>query len=57
MSVLLASILMFFLFTVLFASLGFKFWAQPKTAMERVAGEVELASIRDTAPISASETS
>ncbi len=43
MSVLLASILMFFLFTVLFASLGFKFWAQPKTAMERVAGQVELA--------------
>ena len=34
---------MFFLFTVFFASLGFKFWVQPKAAMERVAGEVDLA--------------
>ena len=42
MTALVASILMFFLFTVLFGLVGFKFWAQPKAAMERVAGEVDL---------------
>ena len=50
MSVLLASILMFFLFAVLFSLLGFKFWAQPKTAVERVAGEVELGQQREQHP-------
>ncbi len=50
MSVLLASILMFFLFTALFGLVGFKFWAQPKTAMERVAGEVELAQHQGHSP-------
>ena len=49
-SVIWASILMFFLFAVLFSLLGFKFWAQPKAAMERVAGEVELAQQRGQQP-------
>ena len=43
LTALVASILMFFLFTLLFSLVGFKFWAQPKAAMERVAGEVDLA--------------
>ena len=50
MSILLASVLMFFLFAVLFSLLGFKFWAQPKTAVERVAGEVELGQQREHHP-------
>lgn len=49
MSVLVASILLFFVITVVLSVMGFKFWAQPQTAVERVMGEVESSqhSMRD----------
>lgn len=43
MSALLASIFLFLIITALLSLLGFKFWVQPKAALERVIGEVEVA--------------
>lgn len=49
MSALVASILLFFIITAVLTVMGFKFWAAPQTAVERVMGEVELShqSMRD----------
>lgn len=49
MSALVASILLFFVITVVLSVMGFKFWAQPQTAVERVMGDVEIShqSVRD----------
>ena len=44
MSVLLASIFLFLLISVCLSLVGFKFWVQPKAALERVMGEVGLAA-------------
>jgi tight adherence protein C len=43
MSALVASIFLFLIITALLSLLGFKFWVQPKAALERVMGEVEVA--------------
>jgi tight adherence protein C len=43
MSALFASIFLFLIITALLSLLGFKFWVQPKAALERVMGEVEVA--------------
>ena len=43
MSVLLLSIFLFLLISVLLSLVGFRFWVQPKAALERVMGEVGLA--------------
>lgn len=43
MSALLASGFLFLIITALLSLLGFKFWVQPKAALERVMGEVEVA--------------
>ncbi len=43
MSPLFASIFLFVVIVLLLTVVGFKFWVQPKTALERVIGEVELA--------------
>ena len=42
MSALVLSILLFVIISVLMGVVGFKFWVQPKAALERVVGEVEL---------------
>lgn len=42
MSALLASILLFFIITVVLSMMGFKFWATPQSAVERVMGDVEM---------------
>ena len=49
MSVLFLSIFLFLLISVFLSLVGFKFWAQPKAALERVMGEVGLAAqaVRD----------
>ncbi len=49
MSILLASIFLFLLISALLSLVGFKFWVQPKAALERVMGEVGLAqhAVRD----------
>ncbi len=43
MSALVASIALFVIISALLSLLGFKFWVQPKAALERVMGEVEIA--------------
>lgn len=43
MSALLASVFLFLIITALLSLLGFKFWVQPKAALERVMGDVEVA--------------
>ncbi len=43
MSALVASIFLFLIISVFLSILGFKFWVQPKAALERVVGEVEMA--------------
>ncbi len=43
MSPLFASIFLFVVIVLLLTVVGFKFWVQPKTALERVIGDVELA--------------
>ena len=43
MSAFIASVFLFLIITVLLSLLGFRFWVQPKAALERVIGEVELA--------------
>ena len=43
MSAFVASVFLFLIITVFLALLGFKFWVQPKAALERVIGEVEIA--------------
>ena len=43
MSAFIASIFLFLIITVLLSLLGFRFWVQPKAALERVIGEVEIA--------------
>jgi tight adherence protein C len=43
MSALVASIFLFLIITALLSLLGFKFWVQPKAALERVMGQVEIA--------------
>ena len=43
MTPLFASIFLFVVIVALLTVIGFKFWVQPKTALERVIGEVELA--------------
>ena len=43
MTPLFASIFLFVVIVALLTVVGFKFWVQPKTALERVIGEVELA--------------
>ncbi len=43
MTPLFASIFLFVVIVLLLTVVGFKFWVQPKTALERVIGEVELA--------------
>ena len=49
MSVLLVSIFLFLLISVGLSLVGFRFWVQPKAALERVMGEVGLAeqSVRE----------
>ena len=49
MNVLLVSIFLFLLISVFLSLVGFKFWVQPKAALERVMGEVGLAAqaVRD----------
>lgn len=49
MTALVASILLFFVISVVLSVMGFRFWVQPQTAMERVMGEVEVQqqTIRD----------
>ena len=49
MSVLLLSIFLFLLISAFLSVVGFKFWVQPKAALERVMGEVGLAeqAVRD----------
>ena len=49
MSAFIASVFLFLIITVLLSLLGFRFWVQPKAALERVIGEVELAqhSVRE----------
>ena len=42
MSVLLVSIFLFLLISVGLSLVGFRFWVQPKAALERVMGEVGL---------------
>ena len=42
MSALVASILLFVIISALLTALGFRFWVQPQTAVERVMGEVEV---------------
>jgi tight adherence protein C len=42
MSALVASILLFFIITAVLTVMGFKFWAVPQSAVERVMGQVEL---------------
>ena len=42
MSALIASVFLFLIITILMSLLGFKFWVQPKAALERVIGEVEV---------------
>ena len=44
MSALVASIFLFVIISVFLAILGFKFWVQPKAALERVVGEVGVAA-------------
>jgi tight adherence protein C len=43
MSALVASIFLFLIITALLSLLGFRFWVQPKAALERVMGDVEVA--------------
>jgi tight adherence protein C len=43
MSALFASVFLFLVITALLSLLGFKFWVQPKAALERVMGDVEVA--------------
>lgn len=49
MTALFASIVLFFVIAALLSVVGFRFWVQPQTAMERVMGEVEVAqtNVRD----------
>ena len=49
MNVLLLSVFLFLLISVLLSLVGFRFWVQPKAALERVMGEVGLAeqTVRD----------
>lgn len=42
MSALVLSILLFVIISVLMGAVGFKFWVQPKAALERVVGEIAL---------------
>lgn len=42
MSAMVASIFLFVLIAILLGTVGFKFWVQPKAALERVVGEVEM---------------
>lgn len=50
MSALFASIFLFLIITVLLSILGFKFWVQPKAALERVIGEVEVSQRQVSEP-------
>ena len=49
MSALVASILLFFIISVVLSVMGFRLWVQPQTALERVMGEVEVSqqTVRD----------
>jgi tight adherence protein C len=44
MSALIASVLLFVVISIVLTALGFKFWVQPQTAVERVMGEVEMSA-------------
>jgi tight adherence protein C len=50
MSALVASVLLFVVISIVLTALGFKFWVQPQTAVERVMGEVEMATHSMTDP-------
>ena len=50
MSALVASVLLFGVISVVLTLLGFKFWVQPQTAVERVMGEVEMQAHSTTDP-------
>ncbi len=50
MSVLLASIFLFLLISALLSLVGFRFWVQPKAALERVMGEVGVAQHMERDP-------
>ncbi|MCB1019657.1 MAG: type II secretion system F family protein [Bryobacterales bacterium] len=50
MDAFIASILLFAVISVALTALGFKFWVQPQTAVERVMGEVEMSAHRTTDP-------
>ncbi|MEZ5364485.1 MAG: type II secretion system F family protein [Bryobacterales bacterium] len=50
MDAFIASILLFAVISVALTALGFKFWVQPQTAVERVMGEVEMSTHRTTDP-------
>jgi len=43
MSALVASVILFLIITAIFSVIGFRFWVQPQTAVERVMGQVEQA--------------
>lgn len=42
MSAMIASVFLFVIIAILLSAVGFRFWVQPKAALERVVGEVEL---------------
>lgn len=50
MSALVASVLLFVVISIVLTALGFKFWVQPQTAVERVMGEVEMQANTVTDP-------
>lgn len=50
MSALVASVLLFVVISIVLTVLGFKFWVQPQTAVERVMGEVEMSVHTTTDP-------
>ena len=50
MSALIASVLLFVVISIVLTALGFKFWVQPQTAVERVMGEVEMSAHTSTDP-------
>lgn len=50
MSALVASVILFLIITAIFSAIGFRFWVQPQTAVERVMGQVEQAQAGMTDP-------
>lgn len=50
MSALVASVMLFVIISIVLTALGFKFWVQPQTAVERVMGEVEMSANTVTDP-------